>query len=202
MIQQSEEYSRGLQQHYERVMSIIASSNKAAKDVVGKSYEEFRTAQIKKYKYLDVASPKEAKEFRRYLGNEFTADQYIVEKESRKILAVEEDKGHYVDKCFAKRAIFNAAEVFSHCNANNIEAPYFILSCPTMFAVDELIEGQRKMFNDAVPCLLKYKFKFFYACTHGRTSRFEYLVEESMPFEVDPVLVAKEVEFFNKLSRG
>ena len=71
-----------------------------------------------------------------------------------------------------------------------------------MFAVDELIEGQRKMFNDAVSCLLKYKFKFFYACNHGRTSRFEYLVEESMPFEVDPVLVAKEVEFFNKLSRG
>ena len=73
----------------------------------------------------------EASLFDQRFGGVYTADHYIVEKESRKILAIEEDKGHYVDKPFAKRAIFNAAEVFHHCYKMGYEVPYFVLSCST-----------------------------------------------------------------------
>ena len=194
-------YEEELQEHYTRAIREIQASGKAAKDVVGESYEKFRSNQIKKFENLDTATPVEASLFDQRFGGVYTADHYIVEKESRKILAIEEDKGHYVDKPFAKRAIFNAAEVFHHCYKMGYEVPYFVLSCPTKYDIESLLESQKGMFNTSVGAMLLAKFKFFSACDHGRTSRKKYLIDKQMPFEVNPFNVYKESEFFGWLNK-
>lgn len=194
-------YEKELQEHYARSVQEIRETGKAAKDVIGESYEAFRADQIRKFKNLDTATPEEATLFDKRFGGVYTADQYILEKESRKILALEEDKGHYVDKPFAKRAIFNAAEVFHHCYKNGHEVPYFILSCPTKFDVQGLLDSQIGMFNKSVAAMLASKFKFFSACDHGRTSRKRYLIDDEMPFVVNPFNIYKESEFFGWLNK-
>ena len=193
-------YEKRLQDHYRRSLKEIRQTGKAPKDVVGKSYEQLRQSVIKEFPNLDIANELETRKFDSLLGDNYKADQYVVCKRTRRLIALEEDKGHYVDKCFAKRALFNAAEVFHHCLKNNIEPPYFILSCPTNHNVDSLLKSKKGFFNEEVFNLLVKNFRFFPLCKHGRTSRKKYLKNEDMPFKLEPALIKKEAEFFNSLN--
>ncbi len=193
-------YESGLQEHYTRCLKRIADTGKAPKDVVGESYEQMRQDVIRGFPELDIATSEERKKLDIFFGGNYKADQYIVCKKTRQVIALEEDKGHYVDKCFAKRAIFNAGEVVRHCLRHGIEVPYFILSCPTNHDVATLLEGLDDFLNERVYEVLKRKFKFFPICEHGRTSRRAYLNDPTMPFVVSQRLVKREAQFFQSLN--
>ena len=195
-----EYYHHKLEEHYTRSLDEISLTGKAPKDVVGQSYEQFREEIITQFPDLDVATAEERKEFDLLFGGNYKADHYIVCRKTRRVIALEEDKGHYVDKCFAKRALFNAAEVFHHCITQGVEAPYFILSCPTDHDIRALLGDKEGFFNDEIYALLVERFKFFSLCSHGRTSRNLYLKSSVMPFDLDEVRIQKEVDFFQELN--
>tara|TARA_Y100000310_G_scaffold312185_1_gene359232 strand:- start:1286 stop:1876 length:591 start_codon:yes stop_codon:yes gene_type:complete len=188
-------YREELQKHYEKCIAEVKHTQRATKDIVGKSYENLRTSWIKE-NGLDVATTQEKLYYNQILGNKYNADQYIVDPKTRNLLAFEEDKGHYIDKCFAKRAIINAVEIINHCLKNNIKVPYFILSCPTNFKFDDLLNEMGDIFREELYLLVKSKVKFFHSCDHGRTSRKKYLREKRMPFVVEPKNINIEKEFF------
>lgn len=193
-------YEQALKEHYTRCLKNIADTGKAAKDVVGESYEQMRQDVIRGFPELDIATSEERRELDIFFGENYKADQYIVCKKTRQVIALEEDKGHYVDKCFAKRAIFNAGEVVRHCLKHDIEVPYFILSCPTNHDVATILDGLDGFLNERLLESLKQKFKFFPSCRHGRTSRNRYLIDDEMPFVVDYELVKEEEDFFRHLN--
>lgn len=197
-----DDYSDRLQECYTRSFNEVRDTDKAAKDIVGANYEIFRAEQIKRFSGLDVATKEEAKVLHARLGGFYTPDQYILNRTTRALIAIEEDKGHYVDKCFAKRAIFNAAETFHHCITSHQPVPYFILSSPTSYDIHHLLRLQRTMFSTPVALELSRKFKAFFSCDHGRTSRDKYLKEEEMPFRVNNSLIGEEVRFFNILNNN
>lgn len=193
------DYKKELQKHYSNCIREKKLGQCATKDIVGRSYEELRTRWIK-HMGLDIATASECAEFENNFGNKYNADQYIVDRKSRKLLALEEDKGHYVDKCFAKRAFYNAAEVIGYCLKNEKEIPYFIVSCPTNYQFDDLLKDS--FFADlSYFDIIKEKLKFFNACDHGRTSAKKYLREDIMPFRVEEENVAKEKQFLISLGR-
>jgi len=188
-------YSERFDGHYTRSVREINEGNKAAKDIVGASYESMREDWIRS-NGLDIATSKEVQIFKEKFGNVYNADQYIVDRKTRELLAVEEDKGHYVDKCFYNRAVFNAMQLFAHCDDNNIAAPYFILSCPTKYPAPKDII---KMFRKPLQNIFAKKFKYFHACDHGRTGRNKYLKCDTSPFIIEDKNVEKEKIFLNKL---
>ena len=188
-------YSERLDEHYTRSVREKNEGNKAAKDIVGASYESMREDWIRS-NGLDIATSKEVQILKEKFGNVYNADQYIVDRKTRELLAVEEDKGHYVDKCFYKRAIFNAMDLFEYCDDNNIAAPYFILSCPTKYSAPKDIT---KKFRKSLQNIFAKKFKYFHACDHGRTGRDKYLKCDTSPFIVEDKNVEKEKIFLNKL---
>ena len=154
------------------------------------------------HSHLDVASSFEKAEFNKMLGNNYKADQYIVNKQTRELLALEEDKGNYVDKCFAKRALWNAMETIAHCVENDMEVPYFILSCPTNFNIKPLFNNMSLVFKEDLLEQLHSKFKLFPLCDHGRTSRNKYLKERQMPFQIKEEFVFQETQFLSNLGKA
>tara|TARA_R100000388_G_scaffold93426_2_gene78079 strand:- start:26 stop:628 length:603 start_codon:yes stop_codon:yes gene_type:complete len=188
-----------LQDCYSSIMLEAELTSGAKKDIVGKHYELFREIMICSHAHLDVATKLEKENFNKMFGNNYKADQYIVDKRSRSLLALEEDKGHYVDKCFAKRALWNAMETIAHCLQNDIDVPYFILSCPTNYNLKPLVSNMELVFKKELLEELRAKFRFFPLCDHGRTSRNKYLVEKQMPFKLKEDFVVREIEFMNSL---
>jgi len=191
-------YEAGLRKCYENTLLEIKKTDRAKKDIVGESYENFRKEWIRS-QGLDVADAEEKKRFNEVLGGSYNADQYIVDPQSRNLLAVEEDKGHYVDKCFAGRFLHNVATVINHCKANDVQMPYFILSCPTNYKFNELVDNHSSMYREDITRVIGDKMLFFHSCNHGRTDRKKYLHEKNMPFVVESENVEKEKNFLISL---
>jgi hypothetical protein len=192
-------YREDLQECYTNIMAESERTGGAKKDIVGRQYEDFRVGRITRYPHLDVATPEESKRFKRELGGKYNADQYIVRKDSRELLALEEDKGHYVDKCFAKRAVVNAMETIALCVKKGTNVPYFVLSCPTNYDMSALLSDLDGVFNEKSFKILQDKLKFFPLCEHGRTNREKYLNDNVMPFSLSDSLVEREDHFLSNL---
>ena len=180
---------------YQEIIDRCDNTTKAKKDIVGEEYECFRKELIKSLGFrigtkTDIL----------YLSNNsFNPDQIILSP-SGKLLALEEDKAHYVDKCFLSRAIINCARVVQKCLDSKIEVPYFILSCPTSYSKfeDEFSEGTR-LFRHEIAREMKKKFKYFSFCGHDRVTKSKYLKEGVQPFVHDPQLIQREINFWNSL---
>jgi hypothetical protein len=187
-------YTEILKESYAKTMHEKSKGECATKDIVGRNYENMRIEWIRNHG-LDVATDEEKKVFKSRLDDSYDADHFIVDKDTRKLLALEEDKGHYLDKCFAKRAIFNAAEVFALCMEKNLELPYFIISCPTNYNFHKILETTRRILDPKVSHALVEKLKFFPTCNHGRVSRKHYLTSGEFPFKVEEENVNRESRF-------
>ena len=194
-----EAYKQDLQECYTNIMEESERTGGAKKDIVGRQYEDFRVRCITRHEQLDVATPEEVKLFKKELGGKYNADQYIVDRASRKLLALEEDKGHYVDKCFAKRAVINAMETIALCVKKNVDVPYFLLSCPTNYDIESLLDDLGGIFNERSFSILGDKLKFFPLCDHGRTSRDKYLKDSVVPFQLSNQRIVEENSFLANL---
>ena len=192
-------YKQELQECYTNIMAESERTGGAKKDIVGRQYEDFRSKCITRHPQLDIATPEEAKGFKQDLDGKYNADQYIENKCSRKLLALEEDKGHYVDKCFAKRAVVNAMETITLCIKKNTDVPYFVLSCPTNYDIPALLQDLEDVFDKESFSILRDKLKFFPLCEHGRTNRDKYLKDSVMPFELNDSFIVEEDLFLSIL---
>lgn len=175
--------------YYEDTWRECEEGEKAKKDIVGSHYEEFKARWIKSYPHLDVATPAEVSKIKKDFGGTFNADIYIVDKKTRKLLALEEDKGHYVDKCFLKRALMNAVDTIIISAKKNKIPPKFILSSPTSYAkVSEILESLSEPLKQKHYKSLKNSFIYAPLCQHGRVQRSKYLKSPKNPFKLDEEL--------------
>jgi hypothetical protein len=189
------------QEYYRGCLVECLTTTKAKKDIVGARYEEHRDGVIKSSRHLDIATKEEVKKFKEMYDGNFDADKYIVHEKTRQLLAVEEDKGHYVDKCFLKRAMENALETFATSIEKGFEVPYFILNSPTSYSkYEEVFQRKLKLIHPEYVECFKAKFVYFPLCLHGRVSRTKYLnpgIEN--PFTLDDNLCYNHDSFYNNL---
>tara|TARA_R100001594_G_scaffold134426_1_gene175580 strand:- start:690 stop:1316 length:627 start_codon:yes stop_codon:yes gene_type:complete len=180
---------------YEGIVSRCMQGSKAKKDIVGEEYEAFRKGIIESIG-LSVG---DRRDISHLCNNSFNPDQVIVSS-TGKLLALEEDKAHYVDKCFLSRAIINCARVVQKCLDSGNEVPYFVLSCPTTYGKfeEEFSEGVR-LFREDIALEMKDKFKYFSFCDHDRVRKSNYLKEGIQPFQYNEKKIEREINFWNSL---
>ena len=91
-------------------------TGKALKDIVGKEYEEHRK-RIWEYFGFKVSKEK--------YNALFDVDWSITYND--KLIALEEDKGHYLDSCFLERALTGYSKTVNNYQKNNISVPTLII---------------------------------------------------------------------------
>jgi hypothetical protein len=169
----------------------------SGKDIVGKNFEEFNKLLYRSFG-LSVL-----KKSRKILNTEFNPDVVIVEN-TDDIIIVEEDKGHYLDSTFFKRAMVNAGEIIFECIENNVTVPYIIISCPTTYKkYDIIFNKQIRIFNNNIGEIMRERLIYHPLCLHDRVKANKYFKEEGVsPFKLDKELVEKRINFIYKIKNG
>tara|TARA_R110000765_G_scaffold424112_1_gene534140 strand:- start:840 stop:1412 length:573 start_codon:yes stop_codon:yes gene_type:complete len=168
---------------------------KAGKDIVGEEYELMRAKYWSQLGY-SAKSEKIA---------DYNADLVVRDSKNR-IVAIEEDKAHYVDSCFLDRFMMNAARVFQHyldSGTLDEEIPFVILSSMTKYSLfGEKFDRNKKMFSKKIQKLMKEKMKYFPLCDHDRVRANKYFKEPASCFSLDKRLIEKQSNFVNNILRG
>ena len=169
------------------------ANKKAPKDIVGKHYEKHR------------------KEFWRYFGikakpetiGDVDADLVIRDPKTKSILAIEECKGHYVDKCFLKRFIFNATDIIAHFHEKGEQVPLLILSCPTQYRLfKDKFPTYRGRFKKEFADELQKKVIYLPYCNHDRVGRTKYYKSSNNCFNLSDSLISEHISIANKILKG
>lgn len=138
-----------------------SKKNKALKDVVGKEYEEHRK---RVWEYLGYQVDKKKN------GAAFNVDWAIYFNE--KLVALEEDKGHYVDSCFLERCLFSFIKTINNFNKKGEDIPKLILSSFTKYSkYTEKIEESFEITKEGICNILKEKLKYTYLNSNDRFPR-------------------------------
>ena len=170
---------------------INKSDNKAFKDIVGEEYETFRKLFYTSLGFKLANS-------KRVFGTNYNAD--IALEKDGVVKIIEESKGHYVDSCFLGRAIKDFAKIIKKCLDNKIEAPFFILSCPTrMNNFSDVFNEEIELFRDEIKEVLKSKFIYQPSCKHGRLPKEKYFTSEIHSFKLDDKMIEDQIFFIQSL---
>lgn len=165
---------------------------KSGKDIVGAHYENFRSELYKQFG-LELSKKK-----KKIFGSSYNADLAI--EKNGKIILVEEDKGHYVDSCFLKRAVGNFAEVVSNCIDKKVNVPYFVLSCSTkMRNFNNIFDSYIKIYREDIQKEIKEKFLYFPLCENGRIDAKKYFQSNQNCFSLSDKLLTNQINFLNSL---
>jgi|TARA_R110000796_G_scaffold177034_1_gene293906 hypothetical protein len=192
------EHSERHKKTYKGILSECAIREKAKKDIVGAHYEKFRESFIKELGFK-IGKKEDISDI---ADGSYDPDQIILSPAGN-VVAIEEDKGHYVDKCFLARAIINSGRITQNCIDRSLPVPYFILSCPTSYSKHEFEFGEAlRMFRPDIKEELEKKFRYFPMCSHGRVGRKKYLKEGVFPFEHNFDFIKKEINFWKALKEA
>ena len=110
----------------ETEIKTIHETEKALKDVVGKAYETHRK-RVWQHFGFDVTKHRH--------DAQFSVD-WAIEYDG-KLIALEEDKGHYADSCMHLRAFSEFAKTINNYNKKNKEIPVLILCSFTRYSKHE-----------------------------------------------------------------
>lgn len=166
-------------------------NKKAAKDIVGEEYENFRK-NFYKDENVDV--------FVREKVFNSSINFDIVVKKNGEVLILEECKGSYVDSPFLKRAIFDFAMIIETCLEKKIECPFFILSSSTkMKNFDDNYKKYTKIFKDDIREILDEKFLYFSMCEHDRMKRDIYFKTPENNFVLSESLIQNQINKINEI---
>ena len=169
---------------------------RAGKDVVGHYYESFRTKIYESVDGLRVLGRAEKKELFPF----YDADIVVVNSDNE-VVVIEEDKAHYVDKCFLKRAVGNFAELVLNLTDKGIEVPYLVLSSSTTYSGFERVMNEfGRVFNPEIMDVVREKMVYSRVCEHDRVPAKHYFANSESSFTLSDELVENEVEFINKLA--
>lgn len=168
------------------------NKEKAAKDIVGEQYELFRKEFYKNFGF-QIGKGK------RIFGASYNAD--VVVQKGNKILILEEAKAAYVDLCFLKRAISNAAEIFFTCLKANIDAPYFVISSSTKYLkFDEKCEEIFPLYREEIEKLLREKFVYLPLCENDRITKKKYFTAPESCFNLSDKLIQNQNTFVKRIT--
>lgn len=156
------------------------NKEKAGKDIVGDQYEKMRKEYYKSKGLVPLKK-------RGVFGN---MNPDLIVYRNDEILIVEEDKGHYVDKCFLERSIGDAVKIFKWCLDNNKPLPYYILSCPTnLKGFDRIFDELTSLYRSDLQEILKQKFKYCPLSLQNRLSKKTYFTQSTNNFNLDDGLL-------------
>ena len=166
-------------------------NEKAAKDIVGEEYEKFR-------KRFYTESGFTFGDTHNVLGSGVNCDLTVMI--DGKVVIVEEDKGSYVDAPFLTRAIIDASRIIGTCLQNDLEIPYYILSCPTnMGNFDVIFNSTVELLREDIQTIIKEKFKYLPLCDTGRVNRNIYYRSENNHFVLSEEKLVEQTDFINKI---
>ena len=169
-------------------------NEKAGKDIVGEEYESFRAAI-----WTGLGAFVETDKKEKRLGS-YDPDLAIRRTVDGEIFLLEEDKGHYVDSCFLKRAMQNFSDVIMECLEQGREPPYFLLSCPTrMNNFQEVFKKSLLPFKEEVQHYFNEKFLYSPLCDHGRVARARYYASDQSCYKLNEGNIAKEISLLKGL---
>ena len=186
-------YKKSLKIAGERINN--KKKSKSLKDVIGKEYEEHRK-RIWEFAGFSVDKNKN--------GSAFNVDWSIYYND--KLVAIEEDKGHYVDSCFLERCIGSFIKTINNFNKKDEKCPYLILSSFTKYSkYEEKLKEGMGIFKKKFCKILKEKIKYNYLNNNDRFSKdlwFQSTHEDiNNPYEVynDKELIKQDIEFMLSL---
>jgi hypothetical protein len=168
-----------------------SEKGKALKDVVGKAFETHRK-RIWEYFGFTVSKEKH--------GALFDVDWAISYNDD--LIALEEDKGHYLDSCFMERAITGFCKTINTFTNNNIKIPVLIIHSFTTYKkfndkLNEDLDTRKETIANEITKNLKYctltnndrlsAKKWFASCVNCYTDN------------VNEELIIKDIEFIKSL---
>ena len=168
---------------------------KALKDVIGKEYEEHRK---RVWEHLGYRVDKKKN------GAAFDVDWAIYYNE--KLVALEEDKGHYVDSCFLERCLTSFLKTINNFKKKGEDIPKLILSSFTKYLrYTEKIEESLEITKEEICNIFKEKFKYTYLNNNDRFPRniWFHQNEENInnPYEIyqNDELIKEDIQFMLSL---
>lgn len=168
--------------------------NKALKDVVGKEYEEHRKNIYEKLEFKVNKNKNNAS---------WNPDWSIYYND--KLVAFEEDKGHYSDLCFLKRTINNFIETIHNYKKINEECPILILNSFTRYNNYHCIEKHLEIYNQELVDIFHKKFRYNYINKFDRMNTKKWFSsnkdDNKNPYDVyqNDELILKDINFMLSL---
>lgn len=170
----------------------INNRTKSLKDVIGGAYEQHRKRIWEQFGFKVSKDKHDAM---------WKVDWTVMYK--GKLIAFEEDKGHYLDSCFLERALTGFSKTIVKYMKKEKEVPYFIINSFTTYSLfnnkmDEFCE----ILDTKVKKILKEKVIYISICKSDRINRkkwFKYNKDAYIE-HLDKDLVKKDILFIKSLN--
>ena len=176
----------------ETEIETIHKTGKALKDIIGLAYETHRK-RIWNYFGFDVSKDK--------CDARFDVDWSITYKE--KLVAFEEDKGHYVDSCFLERALTGFCKTVNTYKKTGKEVPVLILHSFTRYnKYNEKLEEDLETRNAEIRNEIKTKLVYTTLSNCDRLSRKKWFSNDFYKCysnNVNDELIIKDIQFIRSL---
>ena len=113
------------------------------------------------------------------------ADNVIIDHKGN-VVAFEEDKGHYLDSCFAGRAFMNIAQTICKYQRNNIPIPLFVIHSFTRFKqFEQKFDEALNVFHQKIRNEMKIKVKYTTLTSRDRIQKGWFKGKKTIERELD-----------------
>ena len=167
-------------------------NGKALKDVIGKAFENHRE---RLWKYFGFGVSKDSH------GARFKVDWSITY--NGELVALEEDKGHYVDSCFLERAIAGFSKTVNSYQKEGIQIPVLILHSFTRYKLfNKKLEEDLDTRKLAIQEEVQKKLVYTTLVEGDRLSKEKWFSKDtynSYTSNVSNTLIIKDIEFIRAL---
>lgn len=186
-----EKYRSSLQKACDRINQ--KKADKALKDVVGNEFEQHRKRIWKMFGFKVDKNKHKAT---------FKVDWTIYDKHN-KVIAFEEDKGHYLDDCFAKRAIIDFAKTAQNYIKTHNKCPLLILHSFTRYKkFEKELENIKDILKPKIVEILKKNLIYITLTNHDRIRREWFSnAKDNCPYVeyAEDKLIKKDIRFIQSL---
>lgn len=187
-------YRQSLHLADQEVKVRVVTNGIALKDVVGAAFENHRK---RIWEYFGCTVSKER------FGAMFDVDWSI--KYGDRLIAFEEDKGHYLDSCFAERAIVGFTKTVNAFLKEKKEVPRLILHSFTRYSkFNEKLEDDMETRKPEIVNELKKKLVYNTLVSRGRLPKTEWFNQSENRFDcylsnVEDNLIIEDIVFIQSL---
>jgi hypothetical protein len=177
MVLTDKDYCDSFDQFCDDTITTVNQTDKALKDVVGVEYEAHRK------RIYEKAGFRVENEIHDDRLAAFNADWYVYDS-AGKLVIIEECKGHYVDSCFAERAVFGFAKTAQRFLDLGLDCPYFVLSSTTKYRLfNDKFEESLVVLRADIATTLRAKVKYFSVVANDRFGYKKWLPRTPRPLQ-------------------
>ncbi|AII16993.1 hypothetical protein JO84_gp344 [Aureococcus anophagefferens virus] len=157
----------------------IKTTKKSLKDIIGKQYENHRKKLYIEFGDYNIINNKDIDDSYK---PEWNAD-IIVTNKLGNIIALEETKGHYLDKCFLDRSIMNIAITIKKYQINNIRIPIFIIHSYTTYRYyQNQLDKYYSIFTEDIVKIIKDKLIYTTVSCRDRISTENWIKKDKKAY--------------------